>query len=150
MMRTTASGGGASARMKSPFRKLDQIEGDLGQIAIHVTRVQFERFHTAPAWQPAVNVFRCGDFFFVCVELAGVERESIEIRAEPRRLAVRGQRQAPEPDCNQPVMQVFALEIDHGTFERVLDLPAEVEAPEVVAEHRNGLLWVRLPLRRHG
>jgi HSP20 family protein len=149
-MRTAASSGGAPCVMKSPFRKLDQIEGDLGQVAIHITRVQFERFHTAPAWSPAVNVFRCGDFFFVCLELAGVERESIEVRAEPGRLTVRGQRAAPEPDCDQPVMQVLALEIDHGRFERVLALPAEVEAAEVVAEHHNGLLWVRLPLRRHG
>jgi HSP20 family protein len=136
--------------MKSPFRKLDQIEGDLGQIAIHVARLQFERFHTTPAWQPAANVFRCGEFFFVCLELAGVEQPSLEIRAEPRRLIVRGDRAAPEPDCEQPVMQVFALEIDHGGFERILDLPSEVETTEVVAEHHNGLLWVRLPLRRHG
>jgi HSP20 family molecular chaperone IbpA len=135
--------------MTSPFRKLDQIQGDLGQVTVHVTRVQFERLPSSPSWQPAVNVFRCGNFFFVCVELAGVEMNSLRVRAEARQLTVRGERAAPEPDCDQPVMQVFALEIDHGLFERVLELPAEIEPAGVVAEHHNGLLWIRLPLRSH-
>jgi HSP20 family protein len=136
-------------RMKSPFRKLDQIQGDLGQVAVHVTRIQFERLPSSPDWQPAVNVFRCGNLFFVCLEVAGVEMDSIEIRAVARQLTVRGRREAPEPDCDQPVMQVFALEIDHGTFERRIDLPAEIEPAGVVAEHNHGLLWIRLPLRSH-
>ena len=56
----------------------------------------------------------------------------------------------PEPDCNEaPALQVFALEIDHGRFERVVDLPSPVETDRVTAEHRNGLLWIKLPLRPH-
>jgi HSP20 family molecular chaperone IbpA len=39
------------------------------------------------------------------------------------------------------------MEIDYGRFERVLELPAEVDPNRVSAEQRDGLLWVDLPLR---
>jgi HSP20 family molecular chaperone IbpA len=39
------------------------------------------------------------------------------------------------------------MEIDHGSFERILELPAEIDPEAVEANHREGLLWVYLPLR---
>jgi HSP20 family protein len=133
--------------MKNPFRNFKQLQRDLGDVAVQVTQVQFVHFTTTKGWQPPVNAFRCGNQFIVCVELAGVERSEIEVRAEARRLTIRGTRALPEPTCDEPAIQVLALEIDHGAFERVLDLPAEVDPQRVTAEHRNGILWIRLPLR---
>ena len=75
---------------------------------------------------------------------------TISVRAEPRRLLISGVRPPPEPACDQPQpVQVLAMEIDYGPFERVLNLPAEVDAARVNAEHRDGLLWISLPLRTH-
>lgn len=137
--------------MKNPFRSLSQIQRHVGDIAVQVTRTQFIHFGVPSEWQPSINAFRCGERFVVCVELAGVDRSAIEVRAEARRLIIRGTRSIPEPSCNdEPAIQVLALEIDHGRFERVLELPAEVEPKQVTAEHGNGLLWIRLPLRTHG
>jgi HSP20 family protein len=85
------------------------------------------------------------------VELAGVEKEAIHVQAESRRLTISGTRALPEPSCDEPpAMNVLALEIDHGPFERVLELPADVDPGRVTAEHRNGLLWIKLPLRMLG
>jgi HSP20 family molecular chaperone IbpA len=42
---------------------------------------------------------------------------------------------------------MLALEIDHGPFERIVELPADIEPKGVTAEHREGILWIRLPLR---
>ena len=137
--------------MKNPFRNLDEIQRELGAIAVQLTHTQFLHFALARGWQPALNAFRCGEHFVVCVELAGVDKSTIDVRAESRRLLIRGSRPTPEPSCNEtPAIHVLALEIDHGPFERVLDLPAEVEPEHVTAEHRNGLLWIKLPLRTQG
>lgn len=137
--------------MKNPFRSLNQIQRHVGDIAVEVTQAHFIHFEVPGGWQPAINAFRCGERFVICVELAGVDRSSIEVRAETRRLVIRGTRAIPEPGCNDaPAVQVLALEIDHGPFERVVELPADVEPKSVSAEHGNGLLWIRLPLRAHG
>ena len=99
-------------------------------------------------WQPSLNAYRCEKCIKVCFDLAGVDKDRIDIQIEPGRLVVRGVRKAPEPDSGEPLpRQILAMEIDHGPFLRELRLPAEVLSDEVTAEHRNGLLWINLPLR---
>jgi HSP20 family protein len=133
--------------MKNPFRNLQAIQRDLGDIVVQLTRTQVVHF-SPQRWEPAINAFRCGNYFIVCVELAGVDKPNLDVRAESRRLVIRGTRLLPEPSCEDPpAMHVLALEIDHGPFERIVELPADVEPERVTAEHRNGLLWIKLPLR---
>jgi HSP20 family protein len=137
--------------MKNPFRNLDEIQRDVGDIAVQLTHTQFFHFSLSRKWQPALNLFRCQSHFIICVELAGVDKAALDVRAEPRRVIIRGTRALPEPSCDDPpALRVLALEIDHGPFERALDLPADVDPEHVTAEHRNGLLWIKLPLRTVG
>lgn len=137
--------------MKNPLRTLHDIERELSRLSLQLTRVQLVHLGAEQGWRPALNAFRCDDWFVVCLELAGVDKDAIDVRAEPRRLVIRGTRVMPEPSCDEPpALNVLALEIDHGPFERVLDLPAEVDPSRVSAEHRNGLLWIKLPLRPQG
>ncbi len=134
--------------MNDPFRSRPELPGELTAIAVHLTHARFVRINVPSGWRPALNAFRCHDQFIVCVELAGVEREEIDVQAEPRRLVIRGRRASPEPSCDgPPALQIHALEIDHGTFERVLELSVDIAPERVTAEHRNGLLWIKLPLR---
>jgi HSP20 family protein len=98
-------------------------------------------------WQPSLNAYRCENSIRVCLDLAGVDKERIDIQIEPGRLVIRGVRVAPEPaSCEPHPQQILAMEIDHGPFQRELRLPAEVLRDEVTAEYRNGLLWIHLPL----
>ena len=67
---------------------------------------------------------------------------------EPRRVLVRGTRELPEPtDAEGRSVQLLAMEIDYGPFEREVTMPAEVEIDKAHAEQRNGLLWISLPLK---
>jgi HSP20 family protein len=125
-----------------------RLTGQLGNIAYELSRVQFTQINTTQLWRPAINAYRCGDEILVCVDLAGVDRSQIELQIEARRLIVRGRRVPPEPDRAQHnAFQVLAMEIDFGPFERELRLPANVDSPRATAEHRDGLLWIRLPFQ---
>lgn len=108
----------------------------------------FSRFRVADRWTPAVNIYRLPDRLEVCVDLAGVDRKSIDMHVEPGRLTVRGVRPTPAP-CHEPGPrgQIIVMEIEHGPFERTLPLPREVNLDAVEAEQCNGMLWIRLPLR---
>lgn len=106
-------------------------------------------FYRAPnsPWQPSMNAYRCENAIRVCFDLAGVDKERIDIQIEPGLLTVRGIRQSPEPASGEPCpRQILSMEIDHGPFLRELRLPASVLRDEVTAEHRNGMLWINLPL----
>jgi HSP20 family protein len=132
---------------KSQSIRLKQLQGRLGTVVYEFTKIQFSHYSSPAPWQPAINTYRCRDSVVICVDLAGVNREEIDLRVEPHRLTLRGQRQPPEPiGCGQ-AMQILALEIDYGPFERELTLTTHVDPERVTAEQRNGLLWIYLPIR---
>lgn len=84
----------------------------------------------------------------VFVDLAGVPRESVELLVQPDRLVIRGRRPAPEPDGEAADQcHLLALEIDHGAFERTLELPQAVNPDDVATEYRDGLFRIALGLR---
>jgi HSP20 family protein len=102
---------------------------------------------TAPlSWRPPLNAFRCEKGVRICVDLAGVDRSQIDLTIDGRRLLIRGERETPEPsgEEDRPV-QMIAMEIDYGPFEREVQLPDEVDLENIHAEQRNGMLWISLP-----
>jgi len=55
----------------------------------------------------------------------------------------------PEPShAEGRAVQLLAMEIDYGPFEREVSLPVEVEIDKAEAEQRNGLLWISLPVKQ--
>jgi HSP20 family protein len=122
-----------------------EAEGDWDRITIIETRASGHPF--AAGWRPAVNAYRCHEHFVVFADLAGVPPEAITVSVEPRRLIIRGTRPAPEPGERAELTQLLALEIDQGAFERVLDLPQEIDADDLATEYRDGLLRIQVALK---
>jgi HSP20 family molecular chaperone IbpA len=89
--------------------------------------------------------------------LAGVEPEHIEIEVVSGRLWVRGHREAPEPlqqheyalSIARKAVRVIAMEIDHGQFEREIEIPSGFDQGRITTEWDNGLLWIYLPRKAH-
>jgi HSP20 family molecular chaperone IbpA len=115
----------------------------LGDVTVRSIQLWRATPHT---WRPPINAFRCEKAVSICVDLAGIDKSLIDLRVEPRRITVRGSREAPEP--TDQAVQMLALEIDYGPFERQVELPAEVDVKQARAEQENGLLWIYLPLKR--
>lgn len=128
--------------------KLRWLHGALHDVTHELGRSSFSQF--APHfWEPAINAYRCEKCVRICVDLAGVDRASIDITVEPQRLLIRGTRELPEPaNTEDRTVQLLAMEIDYGPFERDIVLPAEVEVNKAEAEQRNGLLWISLPWKK--
>lgn len=127
---------------------LRRLQGRLGTVVQQLTLTQFFHFGSGLGWQPPVNAFLCEHEVNLCFDLAGVESSSIDLRVEPRRVRISGHRPPPEPcEPNRAPRQVLAMEIDCGQFHRVFELPVDIDPERVQAEQRNGMLWVRLPLK---
>ena len=129
--------------------RLQRLSGHIGDVAYELTKVHFAAFRPPTHWTPAVNAYQCEHCIRICVDLAGVDTSDIHLELGPGLLTISGQRELPEPEDQDHRMQVLAMEIDHGYFERQIKLPSTVDRNRVKAEGRNGMLWVHLPLRHH-
>jgi HSP20 family protein len=96
---------------------------------------------TALAYPP-VNLWQDGERLYVEAELPGFDLNGLEIYVSGGdQLTIRGERKAPEVEGGTWHRQ----ERGFGQFARVLTLPCQVEAGEVEAELKNGVLTVKLP-----
>ena len=93
---------------------------------------------------PAVDVVYTADppRAIVTAELAGVDADGLELEIQGRKLVLSGRREssAVEGDVYQQV------EIERGSFRRVIELGADVQADEAKARYEDGMLRVELPL----
>jgi len=108
-------------------------------------------FRPNDTWAPNVNLYETDDEYLVCVDLAGVDKEKIDLEVSNGRLSIRGNRSVPsygEPEAaaaDKGKLRVHMMEIDHGAFFREVELPEHVAQSKISAHYRNGMLWIELP-----
>lgn len=93
-------------------------------------------------WVPNTDVYVADIGLVVTVELAGMRREDLELTVEGSQLRVSGQR----PDgCRTGRCKFLVMEIDYGTFESVIELPAGYDLTRARASYQNGFLRIDVP-----
>jgi len=94
-------------------------------------------------WEPAVDVCEDDEAYYVIVDVAGVDKDDLEVEYHPNGLlVVRGVRRPPLVGSS---VQYLVLVIPYGSFERRIPLPGSVNADGITAEHRSGFLQIRIP-----
>ena len=78
------------------------------------------------------------------VDLPGMSKDNIDITVVNGRLFIRGEKKQ-ESTENHP--NVHRLRRFYGNFERVIDLPNLVDADQIKANFRDGVLEINAPLR---
>ncbi|QOV88621.1 Hsp20/alpha crystallin family protein [Humisphaera borealis] len=110
--------------------------------------------YSSDTWTPNVNLYETPASYFVCVDLAGVDKEKIDVEVVNQRLTLKGSRLVPSPDFPdvpgesdpaQKRARVHLMEIDHGPFSRVVELPPDANRDGIVANYRQGMLWIEIP-----
>ena len=103
-------------------------------------------------WRPNVNLYENDTAYLVCVDLAGVDKAGIDVTVEGQTLHIHGARAVPSfEECaeqHKSRVRLHLMEIDHGPFSRSVELPADIEKDQIIANHRNGMLWIQLPKKR--
>lgn len=120
----------------------------LGRMVDEMLGGQYVPFSGAECWRPAINLYETGAEFVLCVDLAGMPRDQIDVQAEAERVVIRGERAEPQPGERNDTHGVHLMEIDVGPFCRDVRLPSPIAVDEIQATYRDGLLWVRMPKRR--
>jgi HSP20 family protein len=92
-----------------------------------------------------LEVRETDDAYVVRAELPGLEPKDIEIQLQGEHLILAGEKRPEEAGSTREAEESCTYsERRFGAFRRVLHLAAPIDADRVKAEHRNGVLTVRL------
>lgn len=101
----------------------------------------FQEEMQANVWNPAVDVLEEGDRIFVKVEVPGVDEKDLKVTFENGLLTITGERQFERKDDRN----YHRIERAYGSFTRTFTLPRSVDATQIVADYRNGVLEISIP-----
>jgi len=103
------------------------------------------RFLGHRGWNPSTDILETEDAVVIVLDLAGLEKEQIKVETRGELLKVSGTRpRSPTPG----VKKVHRMEIDYGPFEKIFQIPAELDLTSVRAFHRHGFLELSLPKKK--
>jgi HSP20 family protein len=90
---------------------------------------------------PPINMFRKGDDFVAIVELTGIDKSDLEIQAKDNTVRLSGKKSANYPDG----VSTHRRERVFGTFDRTIQVPVRIDADNIRAEYRDGILALFIP-----
>ena len=127
-------------KTRNPFRGVMDTMSEMARMREYAEggggREEGRRTH-ATAWVPTTDIFAVGDDLVIRCELAGVERDDVEISLSGGALTIDGERRG-EPETTE----YYARERYYGHFRRRLKLPEGIDGSNVSASFENGLLEV--------
>jgi HSP20 family protein len=96
---------------------------------------------SARKWKPQMDIYETPDQILVLVEIAGVNKEDLELEISNKAVRIYGNR-AEFPRGENAKYRL--AEIQYGRFERILYLPAPIDPEVVSASYSNGFLQIRM------
>jgi HSP20 family protein len=95
----------------------------------------------APSWVPIADVYDSPEAYLVELELPGLARTDIDLRVKGREVTVRGERHP----AGGHSAAFHRLERRYGAFGRTFRFDADIDAKQVKAEIKEGLLTLTVP-----
>ena len=128
----------------NPFQELSRFDTPFNRVLRHVTSGT-DQVPSEWSWVPAVDVYETDDHaLVVSAELPGIDRKDVSVALENGVLTIAGERKV---DTEVDKGRWYRSERAYGTFRRSFTLPRTVDSEAVTAEHKDGTLRVRLPLK---
>jgi len=125
-----------------PFRELAGLQERLDRMFRDIDRTRMQQNFISSQWTPPVDIFEAKDLFVIKVEIPEVERESIDISMERGELTITGERKLEQGTESE---QYLRMERGYGTFTRSFSLTKTIDASEIRASVKDGILRIELP-----
>ena len=90
---------------------------------------------------PPINVFQQGEDIVVIIELAGIDKNELQIQAKDNTIRISGKKAVSYPKD----VSLHRRERSIGEFDRTLSIPLRIDADAIKAEYRDGILALHLP-----
>lgn len=125
----------------SPTRLFESLRREMNELMD-----QFFGSENGSEWNlwfaPRINVAETDAAFEVSVDLPGMKPEDFSVELKEGQLWITGERRQETEEKGKTYHRV---ERQYGRFQRVIPLPAAVNAEKIEAEYKDGVLRITLP-----
>ena len=122
---------------------------DFGQIGSNLEKPIEDLFRSVSTgftlaertWKPPMDMNETPEEVIIVAEVPGVDKDDLEVEISSKAVRIKGNRYTRH--CSGNATYRLA-ELQYGSFERILFLPAPIDPEIVSAAYQNGLLEIRL------
>ena len=134
---TQSRGGGVA-----PFNDLNRIRSEIDRIFQDPFSLVTQGTSFFEGWTPALDIYEDKDKYVAKAELPGMKKEDIDVSLEGDTLTISGERKQEE---EKKEGDTYRSERYFGRFQRIVTLPAAVDANKIQATYKDGVLTVTVP-----
>ncbi len=124
----------------SPFADLDEIRRNMLRLLDTVAGGTLGDMGAGVF--PSLNITQDDNNFYLRAEIPGIKPKELSISAERNRVSLAGKR---EIKREHDRVNYHRKELPEGSFNRMVALPAEVDAERADARYVDGILTLKLP-----
>lgn len=142
---------GRRERQARPFdtfrQEMESLHRDMDRLFEGLWSEGIGSFVAGDPWDgaeivPQLDVSDDEKALVVKADLPGLDEKDIDVTLSDRRLTIRGEK---KEDNETREKDFYRRERTHGTFRRSIEVPADVDATNIEASFKDGVLTIRLP-----
>ena len=136
-------------RMPTMWEQMDQEFGDMRRRMLEMFRrpfgaaMPFSVVAQQQTWSPSADAYVKDNKLYIRAELPGVKTEDLSVHLDDGVLTIRGERKDEQENRDA---QYWFTERFSGSFERRFAVPDTVQAEQIEAEYKDGVLEITVPL----
>jgi HSP20 family protein len=121
-----------------PFREVEEMFRQYSPFFARALRRNGE----SGEWTPVADISETDKEFLIKAELPEVKKEDVKVTLDNGVITIAGERrhEKEQKDANEIRVESF-----YGTFSRSFSLPENIDAKNIQAETKDGVLRVRIP-----
>ncbi len=126
-----------------PFSELEEMRNRLARMFDFASPVAWSREDLSPTiWAPPVDVKETDDKYTIEMDLPGVKPEDVDVQVTGDTVVIKGERKFEQEEEKEGYHRI---ERSYGSFQRAFTLGNQVDADNIKASLKHGVLTVELP-----
>jgi len=123
------------------MREFEKLHEEVDRLFRHSVPA---RTLTQESCSVAVDILENEEEVVLRVELPGVKADDVAVRVEDSILTIEGEKKLPDAEAKDAYLRIERF---YGKFQRAFTMPNYVDPDKITAEHKDGILTLRLPKR---
>ncbi len=96
-------------------------------------------------FSPPIDIYENSKELIITIELPGLDKDDIKVSLVHHKLFIKGEKRFKKAFQRQ---KYYLLERPYGTFNRVFELPDNVDVENIKAKIKDGILSISIPYKK--